>query len=69
MNSENIPQLFKAISDRKAIREYGDKPIPNELCDKIDAFISQINNEPDLFDSKTRFMLMRNLDIRISWRK
>ena len=59
MNSENIPQLFKAISDRKAIREYSDKPIPNELCDKIDAFISQINNEPDLFDSKTRFMLMR----------
>ena len=40
MNSENIPQLFKTISERKSVREYGDKPITNELCDKIDTFIS-----------------------------
>ena len=59
MSTENIQVLFKAISERKAVREYSDKPVPTELCDKIDTFITQINNEPDLFNAKTRFMLMR----------
>jgi hypothetical protein len=42
-----------------SVREYGDQIIKPELCDQIDAFIEKINKEEDIFQLKTRFLLMR----------
>ena len=59
MESTNYKELYEAISKRMSVREYGDQIVTPELCDKIDAFITQINKEEDIFKSKTRFLLMR----------
>ena len=59
MDSSNATQLYEAISKRMSVREYGEEIIKPELCDKIDSFIEKINQEEDVFQSKTRFLLMR----------
>ena len=59
MDSANIKELYEAISKRMSVREYGDQIVQPELCDKVDAFIEKINKEEDIFQSKTRFLLMK----------
>ena len=59
MDSTNTKELYEAISKRMSVREYGDEIVKPELCDKIDAFIEKLNKEEDIFQSKTRFLLMR----------
>ena len=59
MDSTNIKPIYEAIAKRMSVREYGDQIIKPELCDQIDAFIEKINKEEDIFQSKTRFLLMR----------
>ncbi len=59
MDQTTIKELYEAISKRMSVREYGDEIIKPEICDKIDAFIEKINKEEDVFQSKTRFLLMR----------
>ena len=59
MDSINYKELYEASKKRMSVREYGDQIVPPELCDKIDAFIDKINKEEDVFNSKTRFLLMR----------
>ena len=59
MDSNHIKELYEALSKRMSVREYGDQIVQPELCDKVDAFIEKINKEEDIFNSKTRFLLMR----------
>ena len=59
MDSTNVKDLYESISQRIAVREYGDEQIRPDLCDKIDGFIEKINKEEYIFKSKTRFTLMR----------
>ena len=59
MDSTNVKDLYDAMSKRMSVREYGDQIVSPELCDKVDAFIEKINKEEDVFQSKTRFLLMR----------
>jgi len=59
MDSNNVKDLYDSISKRMSVREYGDEEIKPEICDKIDKFIEKINKEEDIFNSKTRFLLMR----------
>ena len=59
MDESNLKELYDAISKRMSVREYGEEIVKPELCDKIDAFIEKINKEEDIFQSKTRFLLMR----------
>jgi len=59
MDESNLKELYEAISKRMSVREYGEEIVKPELCDKIDEFIEKINKEEDIFQSKTRFLLMR----------
>ena len=53
-----IKTIYEAIAERISVREYA-QIIKPELCDYIDAFIEKINKEEDIFQLKTRFLLMR----------
>ena len=59
MEHQNYKDLYEAAKKRISVREYGEQVVPPELCDKIDAYIDKINKEEDIFNSKTRFLLMR----------